>query len=135
MTTQWKRLLSEAVSIMDHAERKGADFRHVTFGGGTAMMLKIDHRDSHDIDLFLSERWSLKILNDVVKEMETWRRDFFREGLSGVSLKVTIDPFGEIDFINARRDEDDYFDCVPGRWEPASEWVFSDSDHMGRISS
>jgi nucleotidyltransferase AbiEii toxin of type IV toxin-antitoxin system len=28
---------------------------HWTFGGGTAMMLQIDHRESYDIDIFLSD--------------------------------------------------------------------------------
>jgi hypothetical protein len=27
----------------------------LAFGGGTAMMLQIDHRESHDVDIFLTD--------------------------------------------------------------------------------
>lgn len=34
-----------------------------TFGGGTAMMLQIDHRISHDIDIFLPDPQFLPFLD------------------------------------------------------------------------
>jgi Nucleotidyl transferase AbiEii toxin, Type IV TA system len=34
-----------------------------TFGGGTAMMLQINHRESHDVDIFLSDAQQLPFLD------------------------------------------------------------------------
>jgi hypothetical protein len=36
---------------------------HWTFGGGTAMMLQIGHRESHDVDIFLDDAQYLNLLN------------------------------------------------------------------------
>jgi len=53
--SRWRDLLNEAFGILDHVNR---DFDIVdtwSFGGGTAMMIQIDHRESHDVDLFLDD--------------------------------------------------------------------------------
>jgi hypothetical protein len=42
---------------------------HWAIGGGTAMMLQIDHRESHDIDIFLRDAQLLPFL-------DPQRRDF-----------------------------------------------------------
>jgi Nucleotidyl transferase AbiEii toxin, Type IV TA system len=36
---------------------------HWTFGGGTAMMLQINHRESNDVDIFLSDAQFLSFLD------------------------------------------------------------------------
>jgi hypothetical protein len=54
MISHWERLLGIARSIIDQSGI-GDDW---TFGGGTAMMIHIGHRLSHDIDLFVDDHSS-----------------------------------------------------------------------------
>ena len=54
-----------------------------TFGGGTALMLQIDHRESFDVDIFLA----LGINPD------GYESDGSR------TLKIVFENVGEIDFI------------------------------------
>ena len=44
-----------------NAEQKIID--HWTFGGGTALMLQIDHRESDDVDIFLPDPQLLPFLD------------------------------------------------------------------------
>jgi hypothetical protein len=71
-----------------------------TFGGGTAMMLQIDHRESRDVDIFLPDAQQLPFLNPQTHEFEfeispTGYADGTR------SLKLVFGTVGEIDFIVA----------------------------------
>jgi hypothetical protein len=72
---------------------------HWTFGGGTAMMLQIDHRESHDVDLFLQDPQLLPFLDPQKNDFE------FEVSLSDVGgdgvgfLKLAFKDVGEIDFI------------------------------------
>jgi len=50
---------------------------HWTFGGGTAMMLQIDHRESHDVDFFLRDPQLLPFL-------DPQKRDFARTELRSI---------------------------------------------------
>ncbi|MEO9132390.1 MAG: nucleotidyl transferase AbiEii/AbiGii toxin family protein [Sphingomonas sp.] len=43
------------ISIFDHFRRANNFTPRWSFGGGTALMLMIDHRESHDIDIFLDD--------------------------------------------------------------------------------
>jgi len=70
-------------------------------GGGTALMLRIDHRESRDIDIFLSDAQHLAFLDPA-------KRDFrFEVAPSGELsdgsrfLKLAFSGLGEIDFIVA----------------------------------
>lgn len=72
---------------------------HWTLGGGTALMLRIDHRESRDIDIFVTDPQQLAFLDPT-------RRDFAFEvqpsGQSGDGarfVKLTFADLGEIDFI------------------------------------
>lgn len=73
---------------------------HWTFGGGTAMMLQIDHRISHDIDIFLPDPQVLPYLDPQKHEFnfEIGLADY--EGDGARLLKLGFG-FGEIDFIVA----------------------------------
>ena len=66
----WEKMLAEAFRIMDEAERIGADLSGTTLGGGTALMLQIDHRDSRDIDFFLPDYQLLGFVAAAVSEIE-----------------------------------------------------------------
>ena len=55
-----------AMAIIDQANAQGIGMNSWSFGGGTALMLQINHRESHDIDLFIEMH--------LVKEAQTSSR-------------------------------------------------------------
>lgn len=73
---------------------------HWTFGGGTAMMLQIDHRVSHDIDIFLPDPQVLPFLDPQKHDFDFEIRPVDYNG-DGVRLLKLGFEFGEIDFIVA----------------------------------
>ena len=68
--SRWQDLLKEAFNIIDAVNRDGDILGGWTFGGGTAMMLQIDHRESHDVDLFLDDPQLLPYVEATVAEMQ-----------------------------------------------------------------
>lgn len=82
-----------------NAEREIID--HWTFGGGTAMMLQIDHRESHDVDIFLADPQLLPFLDPEKQDFDfEVRPSDYRSDGTGF-LKLAFE-FGEIDFIVAQ---------------------------------
>lgn len=73
-----------------------------TFGGGTAMMLQIDHRESRDVDFFLQDPQLLPFLDPQKHdfEFEIWPSGYDGDGAS--FLKIAFKDIGEIDFIVSR---------------------------------
>lgn len=61
--SQWPFLFDLAVDILANAERLNGYAPEWSFGGGTALMLQIDHRESHDIDIFVDDPQWLPFLN------------------------------------------------------------------------
>lgn len=97
--SQWEALLKEAFRIIDHVNRDHELLSSWTFGGGTAMMLQIDHRESHDVDLFLDDPQLLPYVTAAVGEMsfETGQPSYNGDGTG--HLKIAFEGVGEIDFI------------------------------------
>lgn len=92
----WRRLERSALVIAFNAQdRAGVPF-HPKLGGGTRLMLALDHRISHDIDLFINDpQWIGYIsprLNDRVETMVSK----YEEAADFIKLVL---PEGEIDFI------------------------------------
>ncbi len=58
----WARLFTRALQLMSHLEREvpGAPW---TFGGGTVLMLRLGHRRSKDIALFVTDPQDLGYVN------------------------------------------------------------------------
>jgi Nucleotidyl transferase AbiEii toxin, Type IV TA system len=73
---------------------------HWTFGGGTAMMLQIDHRESHDVDIFLPDAQFLSFLDPQKRDFDFEIRPSDYTGDGTGFLKLGFE-FGEIDFIVA----------------------------------
>ncbi len=97
--SRWSELFDIAVSIIDQANR---DFELVsdwTFGGGTALMPQIDHRESHDVHLFIRDPQVLPYLNPETQgyALALMPGSYVSEGVG--SLKIVFDGVGEIDFI------------------------------------
>lgn len=99
--SQWDVLFDEAMAIIDQTNRHSDVLGAWTFGGGTALMLHIGHRESHDIDLFLDDPQVLPYLNPQTQgyELQTSPSAYETDGTR--SLKLSFDDIGEIDFICA----------------------------------
>jgi len=82
-----------------NAEKEIID--HWTFGGGTAMMLQIGHRESHDVDIFLSDPQLLPFLDPDKQDFDFESRpsDYRGDGTGFLKLAFEV---GEIDFIVAQ---------------------------------
>jgi hypothetical protein len=72
-----------------------------TFGGGTAMMLQINHRESRDVDIFLSDPQQLSFLDPQKRDFEFAVQPAACDADGARSLKFVFDKIGEIDFIAA----------------------------------
>lgn len=91
-SSQWRKLLDLTLTAVDTLP-EGTPW---TWGGGTAIAVRIDHRVSFDIDIFLTDTAALQHLyprnNDVVKAITNkWQQP-------GNYLKLERKE-GEIDFI------------------------------------
>lgn len=99
--SEWPILFDLAIGILDHFQRTNGFVPDWSLGGGTALMLQIDHRESHDIDLFLDDPQILSFLNPETQNIPLERRpDSYNSDGSGV-LKLAYQDLGEIDFICA----------------------------------
>ena len=62
-------MLAQASIIIDEVNRDGNILDGLTLGGGTALMLQIGHRDSHDIEFFLPDPQLLGLVSAAVADM------------------------------------------------------------------
>lgn len=94
----WERLLKTALAILDDLEVRGVGAPEVAMGGGTVLMMRMHHRLSRDIDLFMHDaQWLSHLtprLNDHVAAMV---RDYSEQANS---IKLVLSE-GDIDFIVA----------------------------------
>jgi hypothetical protein len=98
-SSDWARLFRIACSLIRQVNSEEIIVDSWSFGGGTAMMLQIDHRESHDVDIFLPDAQLLPFLDPKLHdfEFEIQPSDYGGDG-SGF-LKLAFDGIGEIDFI------------------------------------
>ncbi|WP_036049165.1 nucleotidyl transferase AbiEii/AbiGii toxin family protein [Sedimentitalea nanhaiensis] len=89
----------EAFSIIDRVNHDVQILENWSFGGGTAMMIQIDHRESHDVDLFLDDPQLLPYVEATVAEMQFSIGEATYNGDGSGHLKIAFDGIGEIDFI------------------------------------
>ncbi|WP_206614236.1 nucleotidyl transferase AbiEii/AbiGii toxin family protein [Paenirhodobacter populi] len=97
--SRWSELFDQAIAIIDQANDLGIGMDDWTFGGGTALMLQIGHRDSHDIDLFISDAQYLPFLNPETQGFDLTLVPSAYETDGTRALKIAFDGIGEIDFI------------------------------------
>ncbi|WP_370125257.1 nucleotidyl transferase AbiEii/AbiGii toxin family protein [Sinorhizobium fredii] len=72
-----------------------------TLGGGTALMLQIDHRESFDVDIFLDDPQVLPYLNPKTQGYTLDISPVGYESDGSRTLKIVFENVGEIDFICA----------------------------------
>jgi predicted nucleotidyltransferase component of viral defense system len=93
----WKDLLPHALSIIEDIKNHGTPDPFWTFGGGTVLMFRYQHRLSKDIDIFVPDPQYLGFvtprLSDVAAAVSA---DYVEDQSSYVKL---IRPEGEIDFV------------------------------------
>ena len=97
--SEWPILFDVATQILGHAEATIGYSPIWSFGGGTALMLQIDHRESHDIDLFLDDPQLLPFLNPETQGIDVARRPDSYSTDGTTVLKLAFQDIGEIDFI------------------------------------
>jgi hypothetical protein len=97
----WARLFRIACSLIRQVNSERPIIDSWSFGGGTAMMLQVGHRESHDVDIFLPDAQLLSFLDPKLHDFEfdIWPSDYGGDGTG--FLKLAFEDIGEIDFIVA----------------------------------
>jgi hypothetical protein len=95
----WARLFRVACDLIRQVNSETLIIDHWTFGGGTAMMLQIDHRESHDVDIFLEDPQLLPFLDPQKHDFKLDIRPSDHGGDGTGFLKLAFMDIGEIDFI------------------------------------
>ena len=98
----WKELLKKAIAVLDAAK---VPYDEWTLGGGTALMIYFDHRESKDIDVFLSDAQYLTMLTPRLLSVGIEINDYV-EASNFLKLKLSK---GEIDFIIAPHLTEKYY--------------------------
>ncbi|MEQ1954876.1 nucleotidyl transferase AbiEii/AbiGii toxin family protein [Mesorhizobium yinganensis] len=100
--SEWRRLFRIAVRLLDQLrENAGGYDVEWSFGGGTALMIQIGHRQSHDVDIFLDDPQLLGFIDPSRSRLhfDVAPSDYQGDGLR--FLKFAFEGVGEIDFIVA----------------------------------
>lgn len=97
--SDWARLFRIACSLIRQVNSEQIIVDSWSFGGGTAMMLQVDHRDSHDVDIFLPDAELLPFLDPKLHDFEFEVRPSDYHGDGTGFLKLAFGGVGEIDFI------------------------------------
>jgi hypothetical protein len=95
----WARLFRIACAFIHQTNAEQPLIDYWTFGGGTAMMLQIDHRESHDIDIFLLDPQLLAFLDPQKRDFKLEVEPTDYEGDGTRFLKLAFEGIGQIDFI------------------------------------
>jgi hypothetical protein len=99
--SEWPKLFREACSLIRQVNSEHAIIDHWTFGGGTAMMLQINHRESRDVDIFLDDPQLLGFLDPRTHDFEFEIQPTDYRGDGAGSLQLLFGDIGKIDFIVA----------------------------------
>jgi len=91
----WRALFGPALALMSHLEEQTVD-PPWTFGGGTVLMLRFDHRLSKDIDLFVPDPQYLGHVNPRLGGFAEALTSEYEESAEFIKLLL---PQGEIDIV------------------------------------
>lgn len=97
--SDWAHLFRIACSLIRQVNSEQIIIERWSFGGGTAMMLQVGHRESHDVDIFLPDAQLLPFLDPKTHDFEFEIRPSDYRGDGAGFLKLAFDGIGEIDFI------------------------------------
>lgn len=135
--SQWDRLFPIAVDLINQANAEHQLIDHWTFGGGTALMLQIDHRESHDVDLFITDPQLLGFLDPAKQGFVLSTEPSAYDGDGIGHLKLSFDDVGEIDFIVGQQQTEPGFKLqdisgVPTKLETPAEIIAKKIIYRGR---
>lgn len=94
----WKILEARAQLLVDDARRHGGDSFRPILGGGTRLMLALNHRISDDVDLFVDSPAWLPYLSPRLNDMFENELAGYNEDNAHLKLRFAE---GEIDFVVA----------------------------------
>jgi hypothetical protein len=97
--SDWARLFRVACDLIRQVNSSALNIDSWTFGGGTALMLQIDHRESHDVDFFLQDPQVLAFLDPQKHDFKFEISPSDCDGDGARFLKLAFEGIGEIDFI------------------------------------
>jgi hypothetical protein len=100
--SNWAELFRIARALIRQVNAERCIIDHWSFGGGTAMMLQIDHRESHDVDIFLHDPQFLAFLDPQIHDFDFAIRPTDYTGDGRGFLKLVFKDLGQIDFIVGR---------------------------------
>jgi len=92
----WQALLAHALRLVDEIRSHGVSDPFWTFGGGTVLMLRHQHRRSKDIDIFVPDPQYLGYVSPRLSEVA---EDISSDYVEGGGFVKLIRPEGEIDFV------------------------------------
>jgi predicted nucleotidyltransferase component of viral defense system len=94
----WKPLLTTALGILSGLRERGFGAPDIVLGGGTVLMMRLRHRLSKDIDLFLHDAQWLGLLTPRLNDSVAALTANYAEQANSLKLVVSE---GDIDFIVA----------------------------------
>jgi hypothetical protein len=104
----WRKLFPHALVLMASLEAQ-IERPSWTFGGGTVLMLRIGHRQSKDIDLFVPDPQYLGYLNPRLSDVAEQITTQYEESAEFIKLFL---PAGEIDIVVGTPLTEQPFDLV-----------------------
>lgn len=115
----WRVLETRAQQLVDQTRKHGGESFQPLLGGGTRLMLALNHRISDDIDLFVDSPGWLPYVSPRLNDLFDTELAGYNEDNAHVKLRFTE---GEIDFVVATPLLPD----LPGLWNPpAAETSFA----------
>jgi len=128
----WASLFPKALALMEHLERETHN-PPWTFGGGTVLMLRINHRQSKDIDLFVPDPQYLGYVNPRLSDAAEAITTEYEENAEYIKLML---PAGEIDIVVGTSLTDQPFEVIehagrPIRVESNAEIIAKKMWHRG----
>lgn len=92
----WEDLFKKSLRLIDEIETHGTKNLYWTFGGGTVLMRRYQHRFSKDIDIFVPDPQALKYVTPRLSDRAESITTEYTEAENYVKLFL---PNGEIDFV------------------------------------
>lgn len=94
--TVWEQLFTKSLGLIDDIETHGTRRLFWTFGGGTVLMRRHQHRFSKDIDIFVPDPQALKYVTPRLSDRAESLTTHYTEADNYVKLFLSE---GEIDFV------------------------------------
>lgn len=131
----WRSLFPHALKLMGHLETV-TEHPVWTFGGGTVLMLRINHRQSKDIDLFVPDPQYLGYVNPRLSDVAEQVSTEYVETAEYIKLEL---PEGEIDIVVGQSLTDAPWDAIEYqgrtvRTETCAEIIAKKMWHRGHLA-